>query len=94
MELRLQIISLLFSFIYGLIFYYYLELVNKINTKCNKVFKYIFSFLLIMFFALLYFVCLLYINNGYLHIYFLFSIMVGYILMAFCSNKWFTHKRK
>ena len=94
MKLNIQIFSLLFSFVYGIVFYFYLELVNMINNKCNKVFKYIFSFLLIIFVALLYFIGLLYINNGYLHYYFLLSIMVGYILMAFCSNKWFTHKRK
>ena len=87
MNLKFQLISLFFSFIYGCVFYLLLDLFNRIINKRNIFLKYIMSFIFIIIVALIYFIGLLYINNGYLHVYFLFSIMVGYLFVYFLKDK-------
>ena len=44
--------------------------------------------------AIGYFGILLYINNGCIHIYFLLSIVVGYLIVYLIIKKWFTYKKK
>ena len=94
MNLKLQLISLLFSFAFGCIFYFVIWILDHINKKYNIVLKYIISFIVIMIMAFVYFICLLYINNGYLHFYFLLSIMAGYIFNSFLINIYFTRIKK
>ena len=94
MLLDIQIKSLLFSFVYGVIFYFLLELFNRISKKMNLFLKILLSFMFILFVSIIYFLCLLYVNNGVVHIYFLISILVGYIFVNLIFNRWFTHKKK
>lgn len=79
MGLDVQIYSFLSSFIYGLIFYFLLELLNILVKNVKLVFKFIISFLFIIIVACLYFIMLLFINNGVVHIYFILMVLVGYI---------------
>ena len=59
-------------------------------NKFNIVFNYVISFLFILAMSLLYFLILLKINNGYIHLYFYLCILFGYLTMYFIFKKWFT----
>lgn len=91
MKLSIQIYSLIYSFIYGGVFYLLLDLFNKLTSMKKVYLKVILSWLFITIIALLYFFGLLYINNGVLHIYFLLSIVCGYIVVYLILKK-FTHR--
>ena len=92
MRLNIQIYSLIYSFFFGIVFYFLLDLFNKMNIKF--VLKAIVSFFFIITLSILYFLGLLYINNGYLHVYFFLSIMVGYGLIYLLRSFWFTRYRR
>ena len=83
MKLNIQIYSIIFSLLFGVIFYFLLDFFNKIKFGKNIFFKIIASLLFVFIIAFLYFIGLLYINNGYVHIYFLISILVGYMFVYF-----------
>ena len=93
MILKLQLYSLIYSFVFGIYFYFLLDIFNKFNSK-RIVFKVLLSFLFVFFNAIVYFIGLIYINNGYLHVYFLLSILVGYLFIYFIIKIWLTYKRK
>ena len=80
MILKVQLFSLGVSFGYGLFFYLLLELNSKFIYSTNIFVRIIVSFLFILFNTLLYFLILMKINNGYVHFYFLLSILCGYYL--------------
>ena len=80
MILSVQLLSLIISFFYGIFLYLMLEMWERIIYSCNNFVKILGSFLFVMFHTLLYFLILLKINNGYVHIYFLICILIGYIL--------------
>ena len=82
MVLEIQIYSLGVSFLYGIFFFILLEINSKFIYSSNMFIKVICSFLFAIFNALLYFIILMYINNGYIHLYFFLCIILGYI----CSN--------
>ena len=94
MNLNVQLNSLIFSFLFGMFFYFLLDLFNRINYKSKLVFKIIFSFFFVFIITLLYFIILLYVNNGFLHVYFLISVLVGYLFVYFLIGFWFTHRNK
>ncbi len=78
MNSYIQLISLIISFIYGIVLYY-LNLFNikKFNNK-NIIIKSLIYILYLFDISLLY-VCILYkLNNGILHIYFILCILLGY----------------
>ena len=80
MNINIQIISLLFSFIMGVILYLicsYHYIVIKNNNICWKLLT---TTALMIDYNLLYLVGLYYINNGTIHIYFLFMVIVGFYL--------------
>lgn len=80
MSLKLQIISLIVSFLYGIFFSFLLNINYKIIYNNKIIIKIIGTFLFIIFNSLLYFYLLLKINNGIVHIYLLLSLLVGFIL--------------
>lgn len=95
MVLTIQVYSLLFSFFYGMFFYFLLEINYKFLYNDKFIFKFIYTLVFILFNTLLYFVCLKRINNGVVHIYFLLVILLGYIIAKFLLKKIIRlHKRK
>lgn len=94
MKLDIQIYSFLYSFLFGCCFYGLLDLFNRLICKVKGIFKVIFSFLFIMIMSCLYFIGLLFINNGVVHIYFLLTILGGYLFMYKFLIHLFTHLRK
>ena len=93
MKLNVQIYSLIFSFIFGCIFNFVLDFFNKITSKRKIFSKIVLSLLFVIAISILYFIGLLNINNGYLHVYFLIFIMVGYFVVYLLKSFWFTHKK-
>jgi len=80
MILKMQILSLLFSFGYGNIFFWLLELNYKLLYEGKIIYRIITSFLFVIFISLIYFIGLLMINNGKLHVYFFIAVLTGYML--------------
>ena len=77
MDAKTQIIVLLFSYLYGFLFYYLYLLNYNIIKKYHSIYK---SFITIMFMyniVLIYLICLYKLNNGIFHIYFLFMLILG-----------------
>ncbi|MBQ9018801.1 MAG: hypothetical protein IJ097_00635 [Bacilli bacterium] len=87
MDLKIQIISLLFSFLYGI----FLFILFRIQYKCfvlkKEKWKIIFNGIYCIVFSLLYFFLLLFINDGTLHFYFLLLISFGFLLTHHLSKK-------
>lgn len=91
MKLSIQIYSLIYSLIYGGIFYLLLDLFNKFTSMKKVYLKVILSWIFVTGMAILYFIGLLYINYGVIHIYFLLSIVCGYVIVYLILKR-FTHR--
>ena len=91
MKLSIQIYSLFYSIFYGGIFYLLLDLFNKFTSMKKVYLKVILSWMFVTGMAILYFIGLLYINYGVVHIYFLLSIVCGYIVVYLLLKR-FTHR--
>lgn len=88
MNIKVQIISILFSFVFGIIF----SLLTNINYKYlfskNKIYKIFFTFIYILDATLLYFIIIKKINNGIVHLYFLLFIGLGFLVGLFKFTKY------
>lgn len=91
MKLSIQIYSLFYSIFYGGIFYLLLDLFYKFTSMKKVYLKVILSWMFVTGMAILYFIGLLYINYGVVHIYFLLSIVCGYIVVYLILKR-FTHR--
>jgi hypothetical protein len=80
MSLKLQIISLIVSFLYGIFFSIFLNINYKLIYNDNKIYKIVGTFIFIIINVLLYFLIMEKINNGIIHIYCLISILLGYLI--------------
>lgn len=80
MILKVQILSLLYSFVYGILFFILLEVNYKLLYTGKIIYRIVISFLFIIIASLLYFFGLLKVNNGVIHIYFFLSLFTGYLL--------------
>lgn len=87
MSLKIQSYSFFVSFLYGMFFYIVLEINKKFIYMSFKFIKIVVSLLFILVMALLYFIILLYVNNGYLHAYFFLCIILGYIVCKVIYKK-------
>lgn len=87
MILKTQIISLIFSFIFGIFVYLILELMYKFIYNRKIYIKIIFSITFSLFISSGYFILLLFINNGIIHFYFFLMIILGYLFanIVFCK---------
>lgn len=87
MVLKVQVIASLVSFLYGIFFNLMIELNSKFLYSSNLVVKIFVSFLFVCFNTLLYFIILMKINYGYIHIYLFFCILSGYLLCKVLYKK-------
>lgn len=80
MELNLQIICLIFSFLYGMA-YYFSSLFNKyIIEKTKNIYKVIITFIFVLNLVIIYLIVLYKINNGIFHVYFLLFFLLGFFI--------------
>ena len=93
MVLNIQILSLVVSFLYGIFFYVLLDINYKFLISSNWFIKILSSLIFVLVNTLLYFIILVYINHGYIHIYFFICMLGGYFLCKVLF-KWFESKTK
>ncbi len=79
MDYKIQLISLIFSFFYGIFFYITGYFNYNLLKKSNLVLQYIISFFYALDVALLYILLMYKINYGVIHIYFVGILVIGYI---------------
>ena len=84
MNIFIQIVCFLVSFLYGIFIYYFIKYndFNKKNILFDVLFRLIITFLLV----LLYIIVIYKINKGLFHLYFMIMIVIGY-LVSFNINK-------
>lgn len=87
MNLKVQLISLFFSFFYGICFYVATGLNRKFLFTGKRMSRIIFTLIYIIDFSLLYFIIISIINSGILHIYFLLSFVFGFFVTKLFLNK-------
>lgn len=87
MSLDLQLKSLIISFIFGIFFSFNININYKFLYNEYKVIRFLFTFIFIICHVLLYFIILRKINNGYYHIYLIFSIILGFTLENIIHTK-------
>ncbi len=80
MNLDIQFKTLLYSFLFGIYFSFIIYLNYKIIYKLKKFYLVIGTFLIIFLNVLLYFLILLKINNGIIHLYGIIAIILGVLL--------------
>lgn len=80
MDLHTQIITLLFSFVYGIFFSLFVGVNYKIIYHDKKLIKLLGTFLVVIISVLLYFVLLLKINYGAFHPYCLLVLLLGFYI--------------
>lgn len=87
MNYKLQLISFLVSFIYG-IFFYYTSLLNyKMIKNHSIIIKYIITFVYILNISLIYILIMYKVNFGIIHIYFIIVLFLGfYFGSVYCKK--------
>ena len=78
MSLKIQLLSLGFSFVFGIIFSIFITINHKILFLSKKSIRVISNFLFLFDMALCYFLVIKYINGGILHIYFFIMLIIGW----------------
>ncbi len=77
MSLDIQIISVVFSYFYGLFAFTLISLFKKIIYSKNHFIKYMGSTIIILCLFIIYFIFLLKISYGYFHLYCLIVLILG-----------------
>ena len=96
MSLYTQIILIIFSLFYGIVFSITSDLNLNIIKNEKQIIKYLITFLFCLIFSLIYFIILQRINNGTLHIYSFICIVLSYMITHFIvinNKKWYTNHR-
>lgn len=83
MDLHTQVITIFFSFLYGIFLEITLHISTKVIYHSSYFIKYIGTFMFVIFHVLLYFLILQMINYGIIHIYLIICLILGY---AFSYN--------
>lgn len=83
MELNIQIYSFIYSFLFGIFLNSIYMLFNKLVRKTKMIIRFIISLGFMIIMTLSYFIGLLWINNGIVHIYFLLCLSLGMLF-----SKW------
>ena len=85
--LNIQIKSIVFSFLYGIIFSILTNLNYKFIFYTKKVFRIIINILFVLDNVVIYFIILRLINDGIIHYYFIVSLVLGYLSVNKMSHK-------
>lgn len=81
MDLVVQLQGVVYSFVYGLLFSFLYSLINRLFYRYKKkIIRFIIQVCVGVGFGLTYYFGLLMINHGVLRIYFIISIIIGYII--------------
>lgn len=89
MSLDIQLYSLGFSFIFGLVFCLLIKINYKFLFMSKKVIQIIGDFVFLIDMSLLYFLGIKIINNGILHIYFFIMFILGWVFGYWLLDKFY-----
>ena len=85
MELNIQIISFLFSFIYGIISSIIYLKIKKYTLSNNKKVEFMNNFFFVLIITLIYFKIFIYINEGIINIYFLLITVLTFVYINYIN---------
>ena len=88
MNISTQIISILFSFFFGILFSIFTTINYKFLFHKEQFFKMIFTIIYVIDMALLYFLIIKKINNGIVNSYFLLFIGFGFLIGTLKLSKY------
>ena len=87
MNLKIQVFSFLFSFIYGVILFFLFKSQYRLLFSRNRKRKVIYNGVFCIGISIIYFILMYFINNGIVHLYFLLLIVFGFLLTHNFFNK-------
>ena len=87
-NLKSQLILLLFSFLYGVLFSIFIRINYSILFNVNKIIKIIGTFFFMLDMSLFYFLILKLLNNGFIHIYFFIMFLSGWLFLSYVLDKY------
>ena len=87
MDLKIQIFTIVYSFIYGILVAIGINLNIKYLLHKNKIFKVLFTFVFILVWSFIYFLGIRNINNGIIHPVAILVIIVGFFLENKVANR-------
>lgn len=79
-SLKLQVLTIIVSFLYGIFFSFFLDISSKYIYNSKLKIKILFSFLFILINTILYFAIMNKINNGIIHYYSFIAIIIGFFV--------------
>lgn len=88
MDLSIQLQVLIISFVYGILFSYLLKMQYHYFFMGKLFYRVFITILFVVDNCLLYFLILRTINHGIFHIYFLISLILGYLLGNYLLKKY------
>ncbi len=91
-DLNMQIKSILFSFIYGILISFLFNINYFLLLNRKKIIKIFSSIFFVFDFSLLYFYVLEYINFGYIHFYLILFFICGFAIFYIPFKKKFRKK--
>ena len=84
MNIKIQLICIVVSFLYGI----FIKITNLLNSRLNNckniLIKSIINVLYVYIIVLLYIIIIYKINNGIFHIYFFVVMSIGYLFVSKC----------
>ena len=80
MTSKLQIISFIVSFIFGILFYCLTVINFKLLKNFKVIFQHILTFIYCLDMTIIYIIIFYHLNNGYFHIYFIFMVFLGFFV--------------
>ena len=87
MNAKMQLISFLISFIYGILFYFLTILNFKLIDKCRVLIKHFITFVYVLDIAIIYIIIFYHLNKGYFHLYFILTVLLGFIIGLVINKK-------
>lgn len=77
MRVEVQILTIVFSFIFGFVYFFIFDKIKRYLIYGNLFKKLISNFVFMIFSVVTYFLILVIINKGNIHFYFLISFLLG-----------------
>ena len=87
MILETQIYTLLFSFVFGMIFGFLVRINYFFLNHSNRIIKVLFTISFVTLFTLIYFIILEKLNSGIIHIYYFIMLILGFCLEQFIEKR-------
>ena len=103
MSSYVQLLSIIFSIFFGILFSLLTILNFKIINNLKKLWKHIITLIYVFDMIIIYIIIIYKLNNGYFHLYFIIMVVISYfvglciynlITSKFCVNRHFSKLKK